>query len=1656
MMSQPMNFTERGPMPWRNGFIKLGQGLLRLWRWFNRSFGGLLIGVIILLVFTLVVLQIPAVKQAAVMRLVNQSVEQTQIDLSIGEVEGFFPIQIQLLDLEARIESAAEVSLSQLDIQVQPFPLLFGRTSISSLRLDTLRANISTQELQAWLESNPPSNPLEGSLSIPNVELVDGAFEVTNTTFLSTSIPRTDSASTTNAIRIQDVSLQGRIESDPSLQIVSIESLQFLLPQHSESPFIVTGEWYRDEQRTELNQFDVQHPLLQFSGEVAMDASRNTPLNTVFQQFLYGDMQGSMRWRPSIVDFALFPTLQTPWVQVFSPLTTQGEWIKNGDQWIIEEFELYTQESSVSLSGQFPSFWVESPPLTSPVSLTSSPWAFVLESARLSTPELESHAELSSLAPFLGDVAISSEFTQSQAGAFEWSVDLNEPNGSTRMVSSGQINADESSLTLQSLFAELTFDGFTRELSSLFEKLPTIPGFIRENDTQFGLNLIGQGTFEIDSTILWTLSEPTDAEGHNTGNSLGFTSPSTEQTTSLSQPSSKSSQKDSNLVTWLPNPPKIEATYQATDGRIGRFQPDEVELFTSWKPDSLSGHQITYQVELQGIGLNARSDGFVSFPDWSIAPSASAKQVYTWDQETNVSQWTGSVLDPSMFGTSTDLSFRLSSTIASDWRQQGLAEVALTMREGVFLGSSILPFGASLSKSSRAIVFSSDAFEAAILGEIQGESFLDFTRLVGSSIRDQFAHTYQFEPFLPQRRETQSEGSLESRRYTFEFAMNNGSILAPWVGLERLESQAFFSGSIENRGTTLSLEATAEDSRFVLQNILVTGLEGDIAAQWQLDEPWTSSGLFDWQAQANSIQSRFGSLSNPRWVATLEGQTTTLSLRSEPTNDGLRATLLLSALRNPSTLDIRLDAVDIGRSSYQWSLNEPSRWVYSDVGAWQFEPTTFVSDAQQVQLGGTYSSVAEDAFTLSFQNTDLGDALQFLDSRLEWDATLNGSITTRQLGSTPFLQGELTGLNATLNGRSVGNLRLESRLDSATNRFLVDGALVDTLKESFDIQLQGSLANPLNPVPDPIQLDLTADIQRLDMWLLEELIPTIITQSSGQARGTARYQQIQGQTEFTGALELDSTQLVPTFLNTRLQANGTIQYDLLNGFTLDSIQIADTRGGTGILDGSVGVTSLNPEATIPFDVGLQVESLHLLNNPFDPDIPFFSSITGTGRIELSGTQNGPIISTPQPIDLAQNSAISIPILDVTNIDNNTRFIRFVDKLPSPDEDLTGTPAPSMTTGALIPIQGDSLILSELSRLSTSSATFQDLFTLDLEFRASNPVQAELIFDQVTNDQIRAQGTGDLRLSLLDGDLSVFGSMNITSGDYNFVSGDVLSRQFQLQEGGSISWDGDPYDAELQVSAIYRARPSLASLGSPAGSASESSLGQRVPIELVLDIFGPLTEVQNEFFFQLPSELGGFSDPTLSTRIQSLNQNDEQKLVQAFSLLLTGNFIASGQTTFEDASAFQGVTGSAVLINPFVSQQLISPLLSNQINALFSENITFDVDVNIDAYNEVELGVALRLYNDRLVLRREGQITGNQSSIGDLGAEYRINQLLSLSAFHRQDPTFVQATGSQGSGSSAGETQVMNGVGVQARTEFHTWRELFARLSRGFSTLKWWD
>jgi hypothetical protein len=82
-----------------------------------------------------------------------------------------------------------------------------------------------------------------------------------------------------------------------------------------------------------------------------------------------------------------------------------------------------------------------------------------------------------------------------------------------------------------------------------------------------------------------------------------------------------------------------------------------------------------------------------------------------------------------------------------------------------------------------------------------------------------------------------------------------------------------------------------------------------------------------------------------------------------------------------------------------------------------------------------------------------------------------------------------------------------------------------------------------------------------------------------------------------------------------------------------------------------------------------------------------------------------------------------------------------------------------------------------------------------------------------------------------------------------------------------------------------------------------------------------------------------------------------------------------------------------------------------------------------------------LYNDRIILSREGQITGSQSTIGDIGATYKINQALALTAFHRQDPTFSNYSGSDNSQQS----QDINGIGLETEVSFSSWRSFLGQL-----------
>jgi hypothetical protein len=461
---------------------------------------------------------------------------------------------------------------------------------------------------------------------------------------------------------------------------------------------------------------------------------------------------------------------------------------------------------------------------------------------------------------------------------------------------------------------------------------------------------------------------------------------------------------------------------------------------------------------------------------------------------------------------------------------------------------------------------------------------------------------------------------------------------------------------------------------------------------------------------------------------------------------------------------------------------------------------------------------------------------------------------------------------------------------------------------------------------------------------------------------------------------------------------------------------------------------------------MDLNELQFLNNTMDPEVPFFGNVSGTGLVRLSGSNDDMYLRTPNPIQVTSDSEVSIPLLEETELTEDGQFIRFVDSFEdelAKSRDKNGEDK----TGETITEEELEVLLEDMS--------FIERFDLDLQFESVDEVTVYLIFDPVTGDILRSEGSGQARITIQDQDIQMFGRYGITEGTYQFVLGEIISRRLDLEPGGTIVWEGDPENARLDISAIYNARPNISTLTSETSLDDQSQNGQQVPVDLIVEINGTLNSVENDYYFRLPSSLELSSNSTLSYTIGQINRDEEQKLLQATSILFTGQFIPTQGAG--SATLGQSLSRGSTVLNPLLSNQVINPLLSNQINALLNSDVSrLDVDFNLNAYNEVNLGIALRLYNDRLILRREGQITGGgaqstfEDRLGDLNATYRIRRGLSLTAFHRQNQilnNFAQT------GSQTGEvTPSVDGLGLEAELQFNTWQSLFGKITGTFNSI----
>ena len=169
---------------------------------------------------------------------------------------------------------------------------------------------------------------------------------------------------------------------------------------------------------------------------------------------------------------------------------------------------------------------------------------------------------------------------------------------------------------------------------------------------------------------------------------------------------------------------------------------------------------------------------------------------------------------------------------------------------------------------------------------------------------------------------------------------------------------------------------------------------------------------------------------------------------------------------------------------------------------------------------------------------------------------------------------------------------------------------------------------------------------------------------------------------------------------------------------------------------------------------------------------------------------------------------------------------------------------------------------------------------------------------------------------------------------------VINKPFQIERGGFIRWNGDPYDANINISAIYKTKAGLYDLF------QDSTFKKSVPVNLQLRLTDKLFNPNIAFDIKVQNV-----DPTIETQINKLINTEEEKYRQAMALIIARRFTTPSALSDRGTVSSGGVVGSN-------AYELLSNQLSNwasQISNQFNVNVSYNPGDEITT-EQFEVGV----------------------------------------------------------------------------------------------------
>lgn len=660
----------------------------------------------------------------------------------------------------------------------------------------------------------------------------------------------------------------------------------------------------------------------------------------------------------------------------------------------------------------------------------------------------------------------------------------------------------------------------------------------------------------------------------------------------------------------------------------------------------------------------------------------------------------------------------------------------------------------------------------------------------------------------------------------------------------------------------------------------------------------------------------------------------------------------------------------------------PSDLVFNDT-AWHVAPARIYAtkdlitvdnldisrSGQSVKINGTASADSLDRLLVDLHNIDVDYIFETLNisDKIIFGGQATGVVTASSLlTKTPVLHTDnLRVHNFSYCHGVFGDADITALWDNTDKAICLHA---DVAQHNGGLTIVDGRIGPTSPG----LLDFTFKADRAPLGFLKQMLSAFASDVSGTATGTVKLYGTLKEVEMTGNARAHDFGLRLAATNCEYFTSDTVVITP-GRINLENVTIRDFRGNTARLNGELRHRFLK-EPEFEFNVtGARNLLVYDVNRPLDGQ-NWYGRIFGSGSASITGDPRQ--VSVGADITTSPGSEFSFMLSDKQEAGEYS-FITFRD--PSQTKAANAT---ALRPGSR---ELDNIMESRVKQMATASSSAD--FNMNLNVGVTPAARMNLIMDPASGDKITAYGSGtpNILYSSRNDEFLIYGDYRIERGDYNFSLQDIILRNFSIERGSSVNFNGDIDNITADISAIYALKANLSDLDQ--SFLTDKEVGRTsVTVNAILKVTGNIYSPEIKFdlaFPTLPSDV--------SNKVHAIVSTDEMMNQQIIYLLALNRFYTPDYM----AAASNAGPGSELVS---VASSTISSQLSNILGNL-SDKFSVAPNLRSDAgdFSDVEFDVALTstLLNNRLLLNGNlgyrDQTLNNNQFIGDFDLEYLLNR-----------------------------------------------------------------